>query len=201
MSYFTLTICGHYHYKTSMSSRSHKTPSGQAVTTLIVEVFRLNGRLLAAGDKLVAPLGLTSARWQVLGVVANLPAAGTVAQLARYMGVYRQGVQRIVNELTDEALLEFRENPDHRRAKLVALTKTGRKAFEAVDRLQKPWADALSDGLNAASLIAASRILTILTKRLKEMQGAPMAIAIKTPSTGEGSAPARRRPRRSESPT
>jgi DNA-binding MarR family transcriptional regulator len=180
-----------------MSSRSHKTPSGRAVTTLIVEVFRLNGRLLSAGDKLVAPLGLTSARWQVLGAVANLPAAETVARLARYMGVYRQGVQRIVNELADEGLLEFRENPDHRRAKLVALTKTGRKAFEAVDRLQKPWADALSDGLNAASLIAASRILGMLIKRLKEMQGAPMAITIKTPSKREKSRP-RRRPKRSE---
>jgi len=175
-----------------MSSRAHKTPSGRAVTTLIVEVFRLNGRLLAAGDKLVAPLGLTSARWQVLGAVANLPAAETVARLARYMGVYRQGVQRIVNELADEGLLEFRENPDHRRAKLVALTKTGRKAFEAVDRLQKPWADALSDGLNAASLIATSEILGILTKRLKEMQGAPIATTIKTPSIGKESARARR---------
>ncbi|MDH3233798.1 MAG: MarR family transcriptional regulator, partial [Alphaproteobacteria bacterium] len=41
----------------------------EAVTALILETFRLNGRLLAAGDRLVGDLGLTSARWQVLGAI------------------------------------------------------------------------------------------------------------------------------------
>ena len=46
-----------------------------ALTQLILEVFRVNGGLLSAGDRLVADLGLTSARWQVLGAVALSPAA------------------------------------------------------------------------------------------------------------------------------
>ena len=37
------------------------------ITDLILETFRLNGQLLAAGDALVSDVGLTSARWQVLG--------------------------------------------------------------------------------------------------------------------------------------
>lgn len=151
-----------------MSSRDRQTPSGQIVTTLILEVFRLNGRLLAAGDKLVAPFGLTSARWQVLGAIAASPTAETVARLARNMGVYRQGVQRIVNELAGEGLIELRDNPHHRRAKLVALTKIGSDAFESVDRLQKPWADALSSGLDVAALAAACETLRGLRKRLEE---------------------------------
>ena len=44
-----------------------------AVTALILETFRLNGRLLAAGDALVESLDLTSARWQVLGAIATAP--------------------------------------------------------------------------------------------------------------------------------
>jgi hypothetical protein len=39
------------------------------ITDLILETFRLNGELLTAGDRLVADLSLTSARWQVLGAV------------------------------------------------------------------------------------------------------------------------------------
>lgn len=35
---------------------------------LILEVFRLNGTLIAQGDQKVAPFGLSSARWQVMGV-------------------------------------------------------------------------------------------------------------------------------------
>jgi hypothetical protein len=54
-------------------ARPRHRPAGKAATALILEVFRFNGRLLAAGDKLVANLGLTSARWQVLGAIALSP--------------------------------------------------------------------------------------------------------------------------------
>ena len=42
-----------------------------AATQLIVKVFRLHGRLLAAGDNLVRDTGLTSARWQILSATAD----------------------------------------------------------------------------------------------------------------------------------
>jgi len=137
------------------------------VSTLILEVFRLNGRLLAAGDGLVAELGLTSARWQVLGAIALSPAAEPVARLARNMGLNRQGVQRIVGELAEEGFIQFQENPHHRRAKLVTLTARGRKAYDAADRLQRPWVNALSKGLDAGGLVAASHIIEVLRKRLE----------------------------------
>ena len=36
------------------------TKAGKAFTELILEIFQFNGRLLAAGDRLAKPLGLTS---------------------------------------------------------------------------------------------------------------------------------------------
>ena len=57
------------------------TKAGAAFTALVLEVFRFNGRLLAAGDRLGEPLGLTSARWQVLGAVEEKPLP--VAQIGR----------------------------------------------------------------------------------------------------------------------
>jgi len=144
-----------------------RTVPGAAVSTLILEVFRLNGRLLTAGDRLVAPLGLTSARWQVLGAIALASAPRPVAWLARDMGLNRQGVQRIVNELTEEGFVAFAENPHHRRAKLVMLTAKGRKACEAAERLQKPWVNDLANGLVANDLATASRVIETLRKRLE----------------------------------
>jgi DNA-binding MarR family transcriptional regulator len=96
--------------------------SGVAVSELIVTVFRLNGRLLVAGDRLVAHLGLTSARWHVLGAIALSPAPEPVAPLARNMGLNRQGVQRIVGKLVAEGFVELKDNPHHRSAKLVVMT-------------------------------------------------------------------------------
>jgi DNA-binding MarR family transcriptional regulator len=138
------------------------------VTALILELFRLNGRLLAAGDRLVADLGLTSARWQVLGAIALSVTPEPVARLARNMGLQRQGVQRIVNELVDEGLVALKENTHHRRAKLVVLTDKGSKTYAAATRRQRPWAETLSKGLKAKDLISTRRLLAELRLRLEE---------------------------------
>ncbi len=148
-------------------TNSRRTPAGEALTGLILELFRLNGRLLAAGDRLVAPLGMTSARWQVLGAAALAAAPETVARLARAMGLNRQGVQRIVNELEAEGFVELRPNPHHARAKLVGLTARGRATFAAADRLQAPWVNALAQGRGAAALSAAAALLRDLRERLE----------------------------------
>jgi DNA-binding MarR family transcriptional regulator len=149
----------------------HHTPSGEAVTDLILEVFRLNGRLLAAGDRLVAPLGLTSARWQVLGAVAMAPHPGPVPHLARAMGLSRQNVRRIADDLAAAGLLRFAPNPHHRRAKLVLLTERGREVFAAARRLQAPWADGLGDGLDPGEVRAALDTLRALRARLDGAEG------------------------------
>jgi DNA-binding MarR family transcriptional regulator len=145
-----------------------RTPAGEAITELILEVFRLNGRLLVAGDRLVSRLGLTSARWQVLGAVALAERAQPVAWLARSMGLNRQGVQRIVNELAAEGYVALEPNPHHRRASLVVLTEQGRAAYAAADRLQTPWVNALAKGIGAEEILAAKRIVTALRGRLEE---------------------------------
>jgi DNA-binding MarR family transcriptional regulator len=148
--------------------------AAEVTTGLVLEVFRLNGRLLAAGDRLVAPLGLTSARWQVLGAIALSPTAETVARLARSMGLNRQGVQRIVNELVEEGMVALRDNPHHRRAKLVVLTDKGREAYEAAGRLQGPWVAQLSEGLDPNVIEMARSLLEQLRRRL-EANGDPGA--------------------------
>jgi hypothetical protein len=64
-------------------------------------------RMLAAGDRLVVGLGLTSAGWQVLGTIVAGDRPQPVAWLARDMGANRQNVQRIVNDLAQEAMSTF----------------------------------------------------------------------------------------------
>ncbi len=136
------------------------------LTALIVELFRVNGRLLAAGDALVADLGLTSARWQVLGAVALSPAPLPVAHIASNMGLTRQSVQRLANQLEADGLVAFAPNPHHRRAQLVRLTARGQAAYDAAMARQQPWAASLAAGLPAAELDRAGRVLRLLRQRL-----------------------------------
>ena len=80
-----------------------------------------------AGDALVADVGLTSARWQVLGAMALSPVPLPVAHIARNMGLTRQAVQRIVNEMEHEGFVRFGPNPHHQRAKLVSRPSGGKE--------------------------------------------------------------------------
>jgi DNA-binding MarR family transcriptional regulator len=133
------------------------TARGLEFSELLVEVFRLNGLLLSAGDQLAQPSGLTSARWQVLGVVDHEPT--TVAQVARVMGLARQTVQQTANALARDGMVVFRDNPRDRRARLIALTARGRTALRQVERRQAGWANRVADRLSVDELRAATGTL------------------------------------------
>ena len=141
------------------------TPQGARVTDLVLDVFRLNGLLLAEGDRLGADIGLTSARWQILGALDDGPR--TVPQIARAMGLTRQGAQRTVNVLAAEGLVDQRDNPDHKRAKLVALTAEGRRRLDAITARQVHWARDLAAGLDPADLNAALGVVRALRAQLE----------------------------------
>ncbi len=145
----------------------HRSLAGQHLTELILETFRLNGALLAAGDQLVAELGLTSARWQVLGAIMLSGRPLSVAQIARRMGLSRQAVQRVANDLAAARLVAYQANPDHKRAKLVAPTEPGAAAYAAADARQAVWVSGLAAGLEPAALAAASTLLRRLYERCR----------------------------------
>jgi DNA-binding MarR family transcriptional regulator len=136
----------------------HHTAAGAEFTELVVAVFRLNGALTAAGEELTAPVGQSSARWRVLAAVDDAPL--TVAQIARRWGLARQSVQRVADELADEGLVEYRDNPDHRRAKLVRLATRGRSVLRTIQEAQRAWSDALGSSIGKNDLRTANDALT-----------------------------------------
>lgn len=149
-----------------MKPAPETTPARDAVTQLILEVFRLNGQLLAAGDALVGDIGLSSARWQVLGAIALSPVPLPVAHLARNMGLARQSVQRLVGEMKEDGLVRYAANLHHRRAKLVLLTDKGEIAYRTAMARQRPWADGLAAGLTPEVIEAATGTLRALRRHL-----------------------------------
>ena len=134
---------------------------------LVVEVFRLNGRLLTEGDDLTRDLGLSSARWQVLGAIRLAGEPLSVAQIARNMGLARQSVQRVADELAAEGFIAFADNPAHRRAKLATLTKKGIAAFEKAMARQAEWAR----GVVTSASISNDRLQQAL-RTLRAIRGA-----------------------------
>jgi DNA-binding MarR family transcriptional regulator len=148
-------------------SETRRTPAGDALTDLILTMFRVNNLTLAWGDRLVAPLGLTSARWQILGAIVAAERPQPVAWLARDLGANRQNVQRIVNDLEKDGLVAFEPNPHHRRAQLVVLTGKGRVTYDAALELYDPRVNALGESLSVADIETARRVMAVLRERLE----------------------------------
>jgi DNA-binding MarR family transcriptional regulator len=139
--------------------------NGGAFTELILAVFRLNGLVLEAGDRLTQPVGLSSARWQVLGVVEHEPTP--VAHVARIMGLTRQSVQQTADALAADGFITYTENPHHRRAKLMTITPKGRTALDYVQQRQIDWANQISSPLSLSDLQTAIAVLQQLRETLE----------------------------------
>jgi DNA-binding MarR family transcriptional regulator len=149
-----------------------RTLAGECLSGIMLDLFRLNSSLLASGDRLVARLGLTSARWQMLGAIRAAGQPQPVSWIARDLGANRQNVQRIVNDLAADALVRFEANPHHRRAQLVVMTDKGKQAFDAAMSLQAPWVNALADGLTVREIEAAHHVIMKLQSALNGMDEA-----------------------------
>jgi len=123
------------------------------LTDLILTTFRLNGRLMDVAQEMAAEGGITAAWWQVLGGVLDRPRS--VAEIGRLMGMTRQGVQRVADVLVARQLAEYRPNPAHQRAKLLACTEAGYWAIRRISLVQRPFAERVGAQVGADQLRAA----------------------------------------------
>ena len=144
-------------------------PSRDGLNDLVLKVFRLNGRLLNAADRLTEGSGLTAARWQVLGAVLREPL--TVAAAARSMGLARQSVQRLADVLVEEGLCEFLPNPAHQRAKLLAPTDRGWKAIDQIRPGVNAWARRICALVGEDTVACASAAVDALLQALASPEG------------------------------
>lgn len=138
------------------------------LSELALTTFRLNGQILALAEELALPVGLTAARWQVLGAVLSEPLP--VAAIAREMGMARQSVQRIADILVDSGLAEYSQNPSHRRAKLLAPTKDGLAAVGRINPAHAHAAKALVTTLGADRATEVVQALRELSAALTQME-------------------------------
>lgn len=151
-----------------MAAARRTDPAGAALTDVILATFRLNGRLMEAAQSLAAEGGMTAALWQVIGGVLDEPR--TVADIARLMGMTRQGVQRIADLLVERGLAEYRHNPAHRRAKLLACTESGYWAVRRISVAQHPWANRIGDAVGVDELRAALPVMQRLIEALETVR-------------------------------
>jgi DNA-binding MarR family transcriptional regulator len=133
---------------------------------LVLSLFRLNGLLIAEGDAMTKQLGLTHARWKVIGAIALSRAGLTVPGIARALGQSRQAVQRITDVMVEDGLLLYAENPKHKRSALVTLSEDGKETYNMLREVQDPWAIENTEDIPTEELETTLRLVRRLIKKL-----------------------------------
>jgi DNA-binding MarR family transcriptional regulator len=143
------------------------SPKRKLFLDLVLSIFRLSGLLQAAGDQMAEGVGLTSARWKVIGVIALSNGGVTVPGIGRALGQSRQAVQRITNVMRDDGLLIYQDNPRHKRSALVVLTDQGLQIYNALRAVQDPWALDNTQDIALQDLENALRLVRKLIRQLE----------------------------------
>jgi DNA-binding MarR family transcriptional regulator len=112
-----------------MGPETLQSRTGEVLHDLFKEVFALQAALSRVMDRVHEETGLSTPQRKVMQVLNHLGSA-TVPDIAARLGVSRQSIQVVCNDLLSHGLIEFMTNPRHKRSKLAALTANGNRAYE-----------------------------------------------------------------------
>ena len=138
----------------------------EAIAELMLEVAQCFFGIRALGQK----TGLiTSWGGGAFGFMRSLALLGplTVPQIARMRPTSRQRMQRLADELAAEGLVEFIDNPKHRRSKLVRLTPDGDARYRALEARLLSIASTMGAALSEADIRKTSEIVRQLSDDVK----------------------------------
>lgn len=138
----------------------------RAIAELMLEVAQCFFRLRAVGQK----TGLiTTWGGGAFGFMRSLALHGplTVPRIASMRPTSRQRMQRLADELAEAGLVEFVDNPRHRRSKLVRLTRKGEARYRRMMERFLSIASTLGAGCAEADILRATEVLRGLSGDLK----------------------------------
>jgi DNA-binding MarR family transcriptional regulator len=152
-----------------MANKHIKSRAGEALHDLFKEVFALQTMLSRVMDKVHEQAGLSTPQRRVIQVLNRLGAA-TVPDMAFELGVSRQSVQVICNDLFSRNLIEFTENPRHKRSKLAILTEPGHRAFQRARQKEYQVIERLFPEIEIEKVTETSGVLVWIRKTMENLE-------------------------------
>lgn len=134
---------------------------------LVADIYECAGLFRKQGEFTAGKAGQTQARWQVLSVASG--GNFTVPQIARRLGITRQSVQRIVNDLFADNLISLKTNPDHQTSPIVMLLPDGEKTLKKITESAQAYHKELQASIGETDLERLSAVLQKVNMKLKEM--------------------------------
>jgi len=130
-------------------NESNNSARLELANRLFFRLYQCANMLHKTGTRAVEEEGLTTQQWAVLGALSRAEAEGgmSVGDLARYLKVSRQNLSGLIGRMDRDGHIELLADARDRRAKLVTMTKHGRKVWEkdALPKIRVYYESALTD--------------------------------------------------------
>lgn len=150
-----------------MARRIERSPAGEALYQVLVETAAVFFRMRALGKKQGLVTAWGGGLWGFLRSL-ELHGPATVPQLARMRPVARQRIQHLADDAARAGLIEYLDNPAHKRSKLLALTPAGETAFAEMDARLVEMSEHLTEGIGKKDLRTTVKVLRQLREKLGE---------------------------------
>lgn len=139
---------------------------------LIADVYELAGLSRRMSGREASEHGATAVQWQVLSVLAE--EAVTVPRIARRLGLTRQAVQRVVNDLRASGQVRGHPADGSAHSPRIESTVAGRKLLSELWRANKGPREQMlaAAAIGGEDLDAARATLRRLIESLRASQGA-----------------------------
>ncbi|WP_240008011.1 MarR family winged helix-turn-helix transcriptional regulator [Pseudaquidulcibacter saccharophilus] len=141
------------------------------ISEFSLQVFELNGLFIGIGDAALKPLGITSAKWQVLGTASMGKAQLSVPHIAKLIGQSRQATQKTANDLVRLGLAEFHENEFHKKSKLFVPTQKGLDTHKLALEIWMKISNSIISQIAPDELLRAIKINDELIGILRKING------------------------------
>jgi DNA-binding MarR family transcriptional regulator len=127
----------------------------------------MNATVQKSGTRLMRGMGITNARWQTLSELFALEKPVTVSELARHMGLTRQAIQRLADDMANDGLIKFVENPSDTRAMHLLLTPDGKATYHDALEREWQWTNAIAADFDAEQITRAVLLLEDITQKMQ----------------------------------
>lgn len=147
------------------SARSRQ-PREQALMRLGTSLSVLQRGYRAAADKAVAHVGVSQTLAYPIVMLGRMDGDVRQGMLAEALGIEGPSLVRTIDQLVDAGLVERREDPADRRAKILHLTPAGEAVCAPIEAALAQMRTALFEGVSDEDVAACLRVFGVLEQRM-----------------------------------
>ena len=142
----------------------------ESLDTLAFQIFRIHHLIQENSEWLFNDLGVTHSRARIIIGLSKQNKPTSISELARSIGLTRQAVQRLANQMIEEDILCIDQDSQSNKSKLLQLTDVGLTLYAEIRRRRNLLIEHALDEKSLAKLISAHDSLHILEDTLKNLR-------------------------------